>query len=161
MPPHLSPRMTRLPTAIALCLAGSLVSDPAVAWQKGEVIEGRATAKDGDGIVIRGTEVRMQGIAAPEDNGYRVEAGGPEATRALSSLVNGEIVTCRLDGTSARGRPVGICYLDDRDLGAVLIRNGYARDCPRYSSGRYRDLERQAQADGEDLSAIYDLPGYC
>ena len=161
MPTHLSSRATRLCTALAFCLAGVLVSDQAAAWQKGEVIQGRATAKDGDGIVIRGTEVRMQGIAAPEDNGYRVDAGGPEATRALSILVNGKIVACRLDGTSARGRPVGICYLDGRDLGAALVRYGYARDCPRFSGGRYRDLERQARADGADLSIIYRLPGYC
>ena len=161
MPARVSLPLKRLRPALALFLAATVLSGPAVAWQKGQVIEGRATAKDGDGIVIRGTEIRMQGVAAPEDNGYRVDAGGPEATRALSSLVDGEVVTCRLDGSRTRGRPVGICTLDGQDLGAVLIRNGYARDCPRYSGGRYRAAEMQARAGGADLSGIYELPGYC
>ncbi len=153
--------VSRTRTAIVLLIAGAVLAGPANAWQNGEVIEGRATAKDGDGIVIRGTEIRMQGVAAPEDNSYRVDDGGPAATRALSELVDGETVTCRLDGSTARGRPVGICTLGGQDLGATLIRNGYARDCPRYSGGRYRAAEMQARADGEDLSDIYELPGYC
>lgn len=161
MPGHHFSRSAQPISILALCLASIAFTGPATAFQKGDVIEGRATAKDGDGIVIRGTEVRMQGVAAPEDNGYRVDAGGPEATRALSALVDGKIVTCRLDGTSARGRPVGVCYLDGQDLGAILIRDGYARDCPRYSGGRYRHLEMQARDEGDDLSSIYELPGYC
>ena len=99
MPARVPLPLERLRPALALFLVATVLSGPAVAWQKGQAIEGRATAKDGDGIVIRGTEIRMQGVAAPEDNGYRVDPGGPEATRALSSLVDGEVVTCPLDGS--------------------------------------------------------------
>lgn len=141
----------------SLFLAGTLL----IACQTSEAMEGRATAKDGDGVVIGGVEVRMQGVAAPEDNGFRVDRGGPEATAALASLIDGENVRCELDGTQARGRPVGICYLDGQDLGAIMIRSGFARDCPRYSGGRYRSQEMEARQDDRDLSSIYDLPGYC
>lgn len=49
---------------------------------KGE-LSGIAGVKDGDGMMIGGVEVRLQGIAAPEDNGLRVDPGGKDASTAL------------------------------------------------------------------------------
>lgn len=149
------------PMLLRTAFAFALIATAPHAFEAGQVIEGRATAKDGDGVVIDGVEVRMQGVAAPEDNAFRVDPGGPAATRALAGRIDGEIVQCELDGTQARGRPVGICFHDGDDLGALLIRQGYARDCPRYSGGRYRSEELQARQDGRDLSTAYELPGYC
>lgn len=70
-------------------------------------IEGVATAKDGDHVIVNAIDIRWQGIAAPEDNSAKREPGGPEATASLSSIVNGKHVSCVPNGTKARGRPVG------------------------------------------------------
>ncbi len=46
------------------------------------VMQGIATVKDGDGVILNGTEVRLQGVAAPEDNEFKREPGGPELADA-------------------------------------------------------------------------------
>ncbi len=124
-------------------------------------ISGIAGVRDGDGILFGDAEIRLQGIAAPEDNPNNREPGGRAATDALERLVKGMPVTCYLDGTTARKRPVGVCVLDGEDLGAWMVRNGFARDCPSYSGGRYAEDERMARRDGMDLSERYALPTYC
>ena len=49
---------------------------------------------------------------------------------------------------------VGTCWLGAVDIGALLIMQGVASDCVRYSRGRYRALET--------LSAQHlPLPKYC
>ena len=120
-------------------------------------LSGIAEVRDGDGILFGEVEVRLQGIAAPELG----ERGGQESFRNLARLARGKSVTCELDGTVANRRPVGICYLDGEDLAEQQVLQGHARDCPRYSRGRYRQAEREARSGGTDLSAIYPLPGYC
>ena len=125
------------------------------------VMQGIATVKDGDGVILNGTEIRLQGIAAPEDNEFKREPGGPESTRSLRTLVESKHIRCDLDGTRARGRPVGICYLGSLDIGEHQVRTGHARDCPRFSRGRYAGAEQTARATGRDLSATYSLPAYC
>jgi hypothetical protein len=44
---------------------------------------------------------------------------------------------------------------------AIMVRNGFARDCPRYSAGRHAEAERQASADGATIGDLYPLPVYC
>lgn len=124
-------------------------------------IEGTAVAKDGDDVVVNGIDIRLQGIAAPEDNGAKRELGGPESTASLHAIVDGKILRCEPDGTTARGRPVAVCFLGGRDVGKLQVLAGHARDCPRYSHGRYSAAESEARAGGRDLSAIYPLPRYC
>jgi micrococcal nuclease len=119
-----------------------------------------ATAHDGDDIRFGCVQIRLCGIASPEDyRGHRES----EATRHLAGLVDGREVTCHLDGTTAgRSRlPVAICFLDGMDVGEMQVRAGHARDCPAFSSGRYAAAEDEARAAGHDLSRIYELPGYC
>lgn len=127
---------------------------------KGE-LSGIATVVDGDGVRIAGVEVRLQGIAAPEDNGERVEPGGKEATAALRALAEGQFVLCYLDGTTTRKRPVGVCFAGDVELGEAMVRGGFARGCPRYSKSRYSQVEEEAAEKGAKLAALYPLPKYC
>jgi micrococcal nuclease len=127
-------------------------------------IEGVARVIDGDGISVGDIpDIRLQGIAAPEDSGAKREPGGPESTANLRALVDGKDVVCRPDGTKTRGRPVAVCYVrgTTTELGLYQVETGYARDCPRFSRGRYAAAEAKARAAGRDLSAIYALPGYC
>ena len=124
-------------------------------------LAGVAAVVDGDGVRLGGVEVRLQGIAAPEDNRRKREPGGAQSTRHLTSLVEGEKLVCLLDGTVTRRRPVGICYLNDQDIGALQVAAGHARDCRRFSNGRYAQLEKMAREAGRNLKRIYRLPGYC
>ena len=77
--------------------------------------------------------IRLQGLAAPE----RDEPGGPEAAAAMKRLVHGREVRCELDGERTYDRCAAVCYVDGLDVAEVMIRGGYARDCPRFSQGRY------------------------
>ncbi len=125
------------------------------------LVEGVATAKDGDDVIVQGIDMRLQGIAAPEDNGRQRQPGGPEATANLQKIVGGKSIACTPDGTKARGRPVVTCTVGGVDVGQLQVEQGFARDCPRYSKGRYAAAEQRARASGRDLSAIYPLPSYC
>ena len=114
-------------------------------------ISGIAYAIDGDTIRLDGrTKIRLSGVAAPET----YERGGPEATSFMKMLVNGRNVDCDLDGTRTYDRLVGICYLDGSDIGEAVIAAGLARDCPRYSHGRYRSVEQPS-------AASLTFPRYC
>lgn len=68
---------------------------------------------------------------------------------------------CYLDGTHARNRPVGVCYVEGLNLNFAQVAAGHARDCPRYSGGAFAEAEAAARAAGRDLSLIYPLPRYC
>lgn len=101
--------------------------------------------------------IRLQGLAAPESDAL----GGPEATAAMRRMVDGRTVRCELDGERTYDRCVGICYLGELDIAEELVRMGLARDCPRFSGGRYADAERAAEVDGASIRESYLLPGYC
>jgi len=142
--------------AIGLAAAATASVEPA--------FDGIARVVDGDGVSLDGEpDIRLQGIAAPEDNGRKREPGGPESTANLKAFAEGKRVWCVPDGTRTRGRPVAVCKLfgSGKDLGLYQVETGHARDCPRFSNGRYAEAEAKARAAGRDLSAIYPLPGYC
>jgi endonuclease YncB( thermonuclease family) len=113
--------------------------------------------RDGDTIEVGGLPIRLQGLAAPEGD----EPGGEVATRAMRRLVGGRQVRCELDGERTHDRCVGVCYLEGRDIGEALVHAGLARDCPRFSRGRYRAVEAQAAAAGATIIQSYRLPDYC
>jgi len=114
--------------------------------------------RDGDTIKLGPTAVRLQGIAAPEGN----EPGGTKAADAIRDLVLGKELRCDLTGDRSHDRVIGVCFLEDgRDIGEVMVFQGNARDCRRFSKGRYADAERHARTMGHDLSRIYTLPEYC
>jgi endonuclease YncB( thermonuclease family) len=105
------------------------------------MIEGRVTVvRDVDTIVVGGTPVRLNGLDGPEISS-RI---GREARAFMNRLVQGETVTCRLNGERTHDRWVGVCFLDGQDIGAIAVANGHALDCRRYSGGRYRELETSA-----------------
>ena len=113
--------------------------------------------RDGDTIVVGTKPIRLNGLAAPEGD----EPGGDVATRAMVKLVDGHSLRCELNGERTHDRCVGICYLDGVDISAEMVRQGVARDCTRFSSGRYRVIEAQAAAAGATIQGDYRLPGYC
>jgi endonuclease YncB( thermonuclease family) len=125
---------------------------------RSEALHGRAHVLDGDTISVEGVHVRLQGVAAPETRheglGIQAEAGGERAAAFLRRLVEGQTVACELTGERTHGREVGVCRHDGRDIGAAVIEAGLARDCPRFSQGRYARLEQPA-------AKSLPLPSYC
>ncbi|HEX5796544.1 MAG TPA: hypothetical protein VFY19_11940 [Geminicoccaceae bacterium] len=79
----------------------------------------------------------------------------------MLELVLNRKVRCELDGERTHDRCAGVCFLEGQDIAAILVQQGLARDCPRFSGGRYAEAERQAAADGATISGVYPLPGYC
>ncbi len=104
-------------------------------------VSGTARVRDADTIVVAGTPVRLNGIDAPE-NSTRV---GKDATNFMKRLLRGETVACSLNGERTYDRWVGVCYIDVdglwSDIGVIVVANGHALDCRRYSGGRYRSFE--------------------
>ena len=66
-----------------------------------------------------------------------------------------------LDGEVTYDRCAAICTADGADIAAEMIRMGLARDCPRFSGGRYEEIELEAAAQGATIAETYKLPGYC
>lgn len=118
----------------------------------GQWIEGTVThVRDVDTVELNGVAIRLQGVDGPELD----ERQGQAAKRWMQRLVLRKPLTCELDGTRAAGRLVGVCYLaSGEDIGALAIAAGMARDCPRYSRGRYARYET-------DASRSLPIHGYC
>ena len=150
-------RMTRI--FVVLALAFLILPIALDARAENLTLTGTVShVRDGDTIEVGPIAIRLQGIAAPEGN----EPGGNIATDAMRDLVLGKDVRCDLTGDRSYDRVIGVCFLEDgRDVGEVMVFQGNARDCYRFSRGRYADAEKHARAMGHDLSRIYVLPEYC
>jgi endonuclease YncB( thermonuclease family) len=121
-----------------------------------EQLVGRTRVIDGDTIAVGGITVRLKGIAAPEvpHGSSSGERGGPEAAAFMEHLVGGRTAICELTRERTWGRRVGYCSVGGTDLGESIVRAGLARDCPRYSGGRYAAVEPAA-------ARSLPFPGYC
>jgi endonuclease YncB( thermonuclease family) len=122
--------------AIVAAIIASVCASMAYAAQS---VSGKVTkVRDADTVVVNGVPIRLNGVDAPE-NGTRA---GNEATVAMKRYLRGKTLTCKLNGERRYDRWVGVCFTEDeQDIGAVMIANGFALDCRRYSGGRYRSLE--------------------
>ena len=131
----------------------ALLAIPAASSER---LAGRAHVLDGDTIVVSGIHVRLKGVAAPEvaHFGDPGEPGGEAARAFMVELVEGQTVVCDLTQERTHGRRVGWCYRDGEDITAALIRAGLARDCPRFSGGKYAAVE---PAEARELP----FPSYC
>ena len=95
-----------------------------------------------DGDTLRTSPIsrkyRLFGIDAPELS----EPGGQEAKQELIKIIGEDGITCHPTGAVSHDRLVAVCSTPTYpDIGAELIRRGYALDCRRFSHGKYRSLE--------------------
>ncbi|MDD9922255.1 MAG: thermonuclease family protein [Boseongicola sp.] len=114
--------------------------DPSTAkhLDKKRILEGAAYIVDGDTLRIKNIQVRLFGIDAPELN----HPYGRKAMWALRGLCKGKIVRAEITDEDKYGRTVACCFLPDgRDLSAEMVSRGWAIDWPKYSGGKYRNLE--------------------
>ena len=135
---------------IWLLLIVVIVSVPALADPS--VLLGTVTkVRDGDTIEVGKIPIRLNGVSAPEMN----EPLGPQSKAFMTDLVMGKRVRCEMDGSKTYDRFVGICYLDEQDIGARVVASGLALDCPRFSGGRYAEYEIEVAA------TLMNLPELC
>ena len=111
---------------------------------------------DADTIVVGSTKVRLDGIAAPEME-HRTYSDGRHFMEVL--LDEATQVECNLEGRMSHDREIGRCFFVTQDgqridPQAEIVKAGLARDCPRYSGGKYKQLETTE-------SKALPLPTYC
>ena len=107
--------------------------------------------RDGDTIEVENIPIRLNGVSAPELD----EPLGQASKTYMQELVLNKSVYCELNGEKTYDRFVGICYLNNKDIGISIIEAGLAIDCPRYSKGHYVEFE-QSTAKRE-----IEMPKYC
>jgi endonuclease YncB( thermonuclease family) len=110
-----------------------------------------ARVVDGDTLeLVDAKRIRLWGIDAPEGAQTCQRAGRPwrcgdEATAALLALVNGRELTCVERDIDQYGRIVATCTVNGEDIGAAMVRQGWALDFERYSNGAYAAEQLEAE----------------
>lgn len=125
---------------------------------KGEIVAGPTTVVDGDTLEIASKRFRLWGIDAP-NRGIECTRKGQgwkpaqEAGKALISCIKGQTVTCRIQKREySRRRFIAECWNEaGEDLGACMVRAGWAIDFTGYSGGYYLPLENEPKAKGAGI----------
>ncbi len=102
---------------------------------------------DGDTFRCGSERVRLFGVDAPEVR-RGASPAQPYAYAARDELIRltRSRVGCRFVERDRYGRFVGRCWSTvSNDVGAAVIRSGFARDYRRYSQGRYAAEEADAR----------------
>lgn len=108
---------------------------------------------DGDTFQLsNGIKVRIYGIDAPE----RKQPLGLDSTAHLEEEILGKKVTLECKDTSY-DRVVCKVFRKGKDVGAAMVRDGYAFAEEYFSSGVYSSLEQSARNDKRGIFGI--LPG--
>lgn len=124
-----------------------------------EPIAGRASVIDGDTIEIHGTRIRLEGIDAPESRQICTERETGEPVRCgqraaffLADMLGEHNVACIENGRDRYRRILAHCQVDGEDVGAAMVRAGWALAFVRYSR-EYEAQEVEAKAAGAGLWA--------
>jgi endonuclease YncB( thermonuclease family) len=118
---------------------------------RAQTITGTATVHDGDTLSVGAVRVRIFAIDAPElAQSCSAEDGtsyacGEEARRALAARVGQEVVTCTGLDRDRHGRIVARCSVRGEDLGAMMVRQGWALAYRAFGND-YVEAEREARA---------------
>lgn len=111
---------------------------------------------DADTLEVGSVRVRLDGISAPE-RGHDKYQHGKNFVALL--MRESKSIECELEGRKSYDREVGKCWFIMAD-GVRLdpqeeaVKAGLARDCPRYSKGRYERFETPE-------SRALPFPKYC
>ncbi len=116
-----------------------------------EPLTGRASVIDGDTIEIHGTRARLAGIDAPESRqACRVKATGEtircgqHAALWLADMIGARPVTCIPMGLDKYRRTLARCAVEGQDIGAAMVRAGWALPYLRHGKA-YEADERTAR----------------
>lgn len=144
---------------ITLALAGPKVADEYEAADvrlPGLPTRGPARVVDGDTLQIAGKTFRLWGVDAPE----LATPEGRVSADYLTQVVATHEITCMDSGQRSYERIVGKCFDPwRRDLAAIMVAQGLAKDAPEFSGGDYADEEAQAAQAGRGFAAGAAVPG--
>ena len=159
----------------ALALAGLLAAvvslvTPTVGLQAArqatpDNLAGSARVIDGDTLVVGDRRVRLEGMDAPEaSQTCASERGGSwdcgqVATRELATLVAGKYVRCESNETDKYGRALAVCWIDNQEINAEMVRRGLAWAFVRYSS-RLINAEADARKRGIGIWQASNEPAW-
>tara|TARA_Y100001970_G_scaffold229119_1_gene284120 strand:- start:839 stop:1273 length:435 start_codon:yes stop_codon:yes gene_type:complete len=94
---------------------------------------------DGDTIYKGSKKFRLEGIDAPESSQSCLYQGkawfcGRAATSALEKNIEaGKMIKCEGDEKDSYGRVIAVCYADNQNLNAWMVKNGWALAYIKYS----------------------------
>lgn len=141
----------------AVLLAALLCAAPALASQSYRALVTHVT--DGDTLWVRPRDggppvpVRLLHLDAPET----CQSFGAQSAQALRGRVLHRQVRVRTQGVDDYGRQLARVAQGHDDLGAWLVRNGYAWSAGFHGRpGPYAALERQARS---ERAGLWALPG--
>jgi endonuclease YncB( thermonuclease family) len=122
---------------------------------------GAQTITDGDTLKLNGTVYRLWGIDAPETKQDCPDGwpAGRLATTKLLAFIQGRTVVCEAKDTDRYGRTIAVCRAGSEDIGAAMVRTGFAWAFIRYSSD-YASQEARAKADRLGVHAHNCLPAW-
>jgi endonuclease YncB( thermonuclease family) len=129
---------------IAAILAATLIS---FGVQGAEIISGVPYISDGDTIVVGTTKIRLDGIDAPETDQVCLDANlkrwtcGVEARDRLSAHIERRSIDCEPSSSDAYHRTLAMCMIEDEDLNAWMVHEGWALAFVRYSKAYLADEE--------------------
>lgn len=128
-----------------------------------ETLTGTIRVVDADTIELSSpVNIRLIGIDAPEaaqtcrDVGGRTLPCGALATAMARDLYEGRAGRCEVEGRDRNGRPLAVCTVDGRDIGAELVSRGIARiyrEGMAYEDRRYAEEQKAAVLTGRGLWA--------
>ncbi len=136
-------------------------------------VSGPACVTDGDTLVVNGkrqrmrcvggTRVRLFGIDAPELKQKCKAPGGRDflCGRAAASCrlrhVSGRTVECKGTSVDRYGRLIAICFVDGKDLNALMVGEGWAL-AYRDHSKKYVPQENVARKARKGIWAMQFVP---
>lgn len=115
-----------------------------------DAVGGEVAVTDGDGLRIGKERIRLWGIDSPEIGQKCTKLGvtydcGITGREVLIRLIGGSSVECTRVNADRYGRTVAECAAAGKDLGAEMVREGWALDFTRYSHGQYAGDEEEAR----------------
>lgn len=122
------PLLTAMIWSTCLAIAAA---PPAACGSPPETISGRPKIVDGDSLEIGSARIRLHAIDAFEGRQTCRRSGvewncGAAAAAELRRLVGNAEIRCEKTDVDSYGRIVAICRRGDTDLGAEMVRAGYA-----------------------------------
>ena len=141
---------------ISICLIFFFLTYKDVKSQETKIIEGNALVVDGDTIKIDGKNIRFSGIDAPESYYKGKEqtclqenekvSCGKLSKDFLVQKIDNQKVKCKIEPKPDRyKRKLGECFINNKSLSRILVRNGFAFDYPRYSKRKYAKDQEYAR----------------
>ena len=139
-------------TTAILLLSGLIFAAPPKVVEEltGKIV----SITDGDTAkILVGKEqvtIRLEGIDAPESK----QSFGNKSKEALATMIFGKNVTVKKTGKDRYGRSLGFIFVDDLDVNAQMIEDGWAWHFTKYNDEeRLAELEEEARTEKRGLWA--------